>query len=91
MVKFRRPARKRTFRKRRFTKKRSFKKRGLPKYDGMVRVKIEANKESINQAADVLGISDFFVSWGDQQTAGGTPNNIVIQDSPEWVRYRQLY
>jgi len=31
------------------------------------------------------------VNWGNQLAAAGVANEINVQDTPEWVRYRQLY
>lgn len=60
----------------------------LPRYDGMVRVKMQAFKEMDN--TDLAGIADILVDWGDQINPPA-PNFIRIQDCPEWVRYSDLY
>ncbi len=80
------------FRKRRMSRRRRTTRRKgtLPKYDGMVRVKIEVSKEMIVPAASA-NIVEFNVTWGNQIAAPGTQNSIVIRDSPEWLRYQALY
>lgn len=56
---------KKTFRKRRFTRKRTFSRRKpLPRYDGMIRIKMEAFKEMAN--TDTLGKSNMLIDWGNQ-------------------------
>ncbi len=60
----------------------------LPKYDGMVRVKMQASKELTN--TDINGNSSMTVDWGNQ--VDGTAGNVIrIQDCPEWARYMALY
>jgi len=55
--------RKRTFKR---TKKRFIRKRSaLPRYDGMVRVKLQASKEMIVRTMPGSGVSNFVVTWGD--------------------------
>jgi len=81
--------RKRTFRKRRTFKKRRFSRRKpLPKYDGLVRVKFQASKEST--VADGNGIANFRVDWGDQDSAVAI-GSIKINDCSEKTRYFNLY
>lgn len=78
------PARKRTFRKRTTR----FRRQPLPRYDGMVRIKMQAFKELNN--TDVSGISSMLVDWGDQRNAP-VADIIRLQDSIEWTRYKNLY
>ncbi len=67
-----------------------FKRRStLPRYDGMVRVKLSVAKE-IDNNPDTDGIADMSIDWGDQVTAPEA-DVIRIRDTPEWVRYRNLY
>lgn len=88
MAKFKRKfsKKKRTFKKRRFVRRRQ----PLPKYDGMVRVKMQASKEIIVRTLPGSGIANFLVSWGQQITAPGV-DSMVIRDCAEWVRYKNLY
>ncbi len=82
---------KRKFKKRRVSRRRSFRKRRtpMPKYDGMIRIKMQATKEFVTTEGAPTKVS-FFVQWGDQ--ISGTQANVVnLLDCPEWVRYRDLY
>ncbi len=87
MAKFRRRTRT-TVRKRRFTRKRKFVRKAGPKYDGMVKVKMQANKEML--VTGVNGEAEFRVNWGDQIT-GAAAGAIGINDCPEKARYFNLY
>lgn len=78
---------KRTFRKKRFMRKRS-RKSALPRYDGMVRVKMTADKQTV--VLDGFGNSAMIIDWGNQIDAPAA-GAIRIQDTPEWDRYSSLY
>ncbi len=78
---------KRTFRKKRFARKRA-RKSSLPRYDGMVRVKMTADKQSI--VIDGFGNSAMIIDWGNQIDAPAV-GAIRIRDTPEWIRYSELY
>jgi len=89
MAKFVRRFKKRSMKKRRFSRKRRGSRRSaMPRYDGMVRVKLQATKEII--VAGGSGGAAFTVSWGNQITPA-TAGTIVPQDCPELVRYGALY
>ncbi len=89
MAKFVRRNKRRTFKKRRFSRKKRFTRRStLPKYDGMIRLKLQATKELDN--TDISGISNLVVEWGDQIAAPVT-DVIRIRDCQEWVRFKNVY
>ncbi len=55
----------------------------------MVKVKFTASKELVVDGAG-NGIGNFAYFWGDQINPG-VVQTLRIQDSDEWVRYRNLY
>ncbi len=89
-LRFKRKFNRKRFPARKFKRSRkNFRKRSsLPRYDGMVRVKMQAFKEINN--TDGNGIAQMAVDWGDQVTAA-TDDILRIRDTAEWVRYRNLY
>lgn len=63
MPKFYRRKFKRTYRKKRFVRKRTFgRRKSAIRYDGMIKVKLSAQKELMNN--DVAGVSSMLVRWG---------------------------
>ncbi len=74
--------------KRRTKKRFSRRRQPLPRYDGMIRIKMQANKEVL--VGDGNGVAEFRVSWGDTITNGGA-NALTTLDAPEITRFENLY
>lgn len=62
--------------------------RAGPKYDGMIKIKMQANKEIFPD--DASGTGQFTIHWGDQTTVPAL-NSLRLLDTAEIVRYTQLY
>lgn len=82
--------RKRIFKRKRFVKKRRFfkRRRPMPKYDGMIRVKMMATKQLMT--GDATGTGSMLIKWGDQISAPST-TTLKPTDCEELDRYFTLY
>lgn len=82
---------KRATKKKRFFRKRTTSRRrssGI-KYDGMIKVKLQATREMID--SNISGISTQIINWGNQINGPNEISHANIKDCPEWVRYSELY
>lgn len=89
-IRYRRKFKRATKKKRFFRKRTSSRRRSSGiKYDGMIKVKLQATREMVDSTA--AGISTQIINWGNQINGPNEISHANIKDSPEWVRYSELY